>query len=32
MTPEIEQTLEELFSRFREKFGRDPGENDPIFL
>jgi hypothetical protein len=32
MTPEIEQTLEELFCRFREKFGRDPGENDPIFF
>ena len=32
MTPEIEQTLDELFCRFREKFGRDPGENDPIFF
>ena len=32
MTPEIEETLEELFCRFREKFGRDPGENDPIFF
>jgi hypothetical protein len=32
MTPEIEETLEDLFCRFREKFGRDPGENDPIFF
>lgn len=32
MPPEIEQTLEQLFYRFREKFGRDPGENDPIFF
>ncbi len=30
--PEIEQTLEELFYRFREKFGRDPGPDDPIFF
>jgi hypothetical protein len=30
--PEIEQTLEELFYRFREKFGRDPGLDDPIFF
>ena len=26
MTPEIEETLEELFCRFREKIGREPGE------
>ena len=29
---EIEQTLAELFCRFREKFGRDPKENDPVFF
>jgi hypothetical protein len=32
MPPEIEETLAELFCRFREKFGRDPGPNDPIFF
>lgn len=32
MPPDIEQTLEELFCRFREKFGRNPKENDPIFF
>lgn len=32
MPPEIEQTLAELFSRFREKFGRNPGTNDPVFF
>jgi len=30
--PEIAETLAELFGRFREKFGRDPGPNDPIFF
>lgn len=29
---EIRQTLEELYYRFREKFGRDTGPNDPIFF
>jgi hypothetical protein len=32
MPPEIEQALEELLYRFREKFGRDPGPDDPIFF
>ena len=32
MPTEIEETLAELFCRFREKFGRDPGPNDPIFF
>ena len=32
MPPEIEETLAELFCRFREKFGRDPGPNDLIFF
>ena len=32
MPPEIEETLAELFCRFREKFGRDPGPDDPIFF
>ena len=32
MPPEIEQTLAELFSRFREKFGRNPWTNDPVFF
>ena len=30
--PEIEQTLAELFCGFREKFGRDPRTNDPVFF
>ena len=30
--PEIEQTLAELFCRFREKFGCDPRTNDPVFF
>lgn len=32
LPPEIEETLAELFCRFRENFGRDPGPNDPIFF
>lgn len=32
MPPEIEQTLAELFCGFREKFGRDPRTNDPVFF
>jgi hypothetical protein len=32
VTPEIEPVIEELFVRFCEKFGREPGPNDPIFF
>ncbi len=31
-TPELEQTVFELFCRFREKFGRDPETDDPVFF
>lgn len=30
--PEIQRTVEELRRRFREKFGRNPGPNDPLFF
>lgn len=29
---EIQRTVEELRLRFREKFGRNPGPNDPLFF
>jgi hypothetical protein len=29
---EIRATLEQLRQRFRQKFGRDPGPNDPVFF
>ncbi len=32
MPPEVKQTLKDLFHRFRRRFGRDPGPNDPIFF
>jgi hypothetical protein len=28
----VEQALKELLRRFREKFGRDPGPNDPLYF
>lgn len=28
----IVQTIDELRRRFRQKFGRDPGPNDPLFF
>lgn len=30
--PEIDEILEELRTRFRDKFGRDPEPDDPIFF
>lgn len=32
LPPEIQRTVEELRRRFREKFGRNPGPNDPLFF
>jgi hypothetical protein len=29
---EIRDTVEQLRQRFRQKFGRDPGPNDPVFF
>jgi hypothetical protein len=30
--PQIRDTVEQLRHRFRQKFGRDPGPNDPVFV
>jgi len=30
--PYVQQTVEELRSRFRKKFGRDPSPQDPLFF
>ena len=32
MSPEVERAMEGQFQRFREKFGRDPGPDDPVFF
>jgi len=32
LTPEMEPLVRELFARFCEKFGREPGPNDPVFF
>jgi hypothetical protein len=32
MTPRVHEALLEQQRRFREKFGRDPGPNDPVFF
>ena len=32
LTPNMVEELKEQFRRFKEKFGRPPGPNDPIFF
>ena len=32
MTPELEEELKEQRKQFIEKFGREPGPNDPLFF
>lgn len=32
LSPELREALQEQLRRFREKFGRDPGPDDPIFF
>ncbi len=32
ITPELRELLQEQLRRFRERFGRDPRPNDPIFF
>ena len=32
MSPEVQRAMEGQFQRFREKFGRDPGPDDPVFF
>jgi hypothetical protein len=32
MTPEMEATVIQQLARFREKFGREPGPDDPLFF
>ena len=32
LTPELHEEFEKQFAAFREKFGRDPGPNDPVFF
>ncbi len=32
MSPEVQRAMEDQFQRFREKFGRDPGPDDPVFF
>jgi hypothetical protein len=32
MTPEMREAMERQLERFRQKFGRDAGPNDPIFF
>jgi len=32
MTPEVSQIMQDQLRRFREKFGRDPGPQDPVFF
>ncbi len=32
MSPEVQRAMEGRFQRFREKFGRDPGPDDPVFF
>ena len=32
LTPDIQPVVEELYWRFREKFGREPKADDPVFF
>ena len=32
MTPKLRKILKAQHKQFKEKFGRDPGPNDPIFF
>lgn len=32
ITPRMQEIVESQLQRFREKFGRDPGPNDPVFF
>ena len=32
MSPKVQRAMEDQFRRFREKFGRDPGPDDPVFF
>ncbi len=32
MSPEVQRAMEGQLQRFREKFGRDPGPDDPVFF
>jgi hypothetical protein len=32
MHPEVEKAMREQFAAFVEKFGREPGPNDPVFF
>ena len=32
ITPEMEPVVQELYLRFCEKFGREPGPSDPVFF
>jgi len=32
MTPAVQSELTKLRAKFKEKFGREPGPNDPIFF
>ena len=32
LTAEVQQSIEEQLRRFREKFGREPGPEDPLFF
>lgn len=32
ITPRMQEIIENQLERFREKFGRDPGQNEPIFF
>ena len=32
MSPEVQRAMEGRFQRLREKFGRDPGPDDPVFF
>ena len=32
MSPEVQRAMEDQFRRFRVKFGRDPGPDDPVFF
>jgi hypothetical protein len=32
MTPEVDETIKKQMQRFKEKFGRDPGPDDPLYF
>ncbi len=32
MSPEMQEVMAEQFQRFRQKFGREPGPDDPVFF